>query len=211
MFWHFSNVTAWHAGIFHFTLWSVLQVSFKQLHEYVFSVGEHSVSQLFFSVDCHVEWDIFCRDGWMQRSILSCTVKIFAGNIVQFVWCGHCDFITFQYWIFVSFVNLCKAAFFKHLFRDVGWLYRFCDCAQISHLPNPCITARLCESPGVRYNISCLKQAMWNVYLKPNNGGLTTTAGMPLVLLFLCSEHPMHRCIISDFWPLRPRRWPLQP
>ncbi len=111
--------------------------------------------------------------------------------------------------LFVSLVNLCEASCFKHLFRSVGWLDRFC--AQIRHLANPCITARLCESLGyARYYTSCLKPTMWTVYLKPSNC-LNTTVGLPLGLLSFLSVHPIHRYATSDACPVWPRRRHLQP
>ncbi len=111
--------------------------------------------------------------------------------------------------LFVSLVNLCEASCFKHLFRGVGCLDRFC--AQIRHLANPCITARLCESLGyARYYTSCLKPTMWTVYLKPSNC-LNTTVGLPLGLLSFLSERPIHRYATSDACPVWPRRRHLQP
>lgn len=121
-----------------------------------------------------------CKEACFVFQRLSCTVKLFWQShcSVCLKWALFCHNIFFQCRLFVSLVNLCEISCFKHLFRGVGWLDRFCECAQISHLSNPCITARLCESPGyAQYYNSCLKPAIWNVYLKPSNY-LNTTAGL---------------------------------
>ncbi len=118
-----------------------------------------------------------CEEACFVFQRFSCTVKLF--------WQSHCSVCL--KWalfcrLFVSLVNLCEASCFKHLFRGVGCLDRFC--AQIRHLANPCITARLCESLGyARYYTSCLKPTMWTVYLKPSNC-LNTTVGLPGSFIF---------------------------
>ncbi len=154
-----------------------------------------------------------CKEACFVFQRLSCTVKQFLQShcSVCLKWALFCHNIFFQCRLFVSLVNLCETSCFKHLFKGVGWLDRFCECAQISHLSNPCISARLCESPGyAQYYNSFLKPAIWNVYLKPSNC-LNTTAGLPLSLLSFLSEHPIHGYATSDAWPVWPRRRHLQP
>ncbi len=104
-----------------------------------------------------------CKEACFVFQRLSCTVKQFLQShcSVCLKWALFCHNIFFQCRLFVSLVNLCETSCFKHLFKGVGWLDRFCECAQISHLSNPCISARLCESPGyAQYYNSFLKPHM---------------------------------------------------